>query len=502
MAARRIMIAASPFLNWRLIVHRILPLLLVISMLGGCTAEARVNRHLRRGEKYFEAGEYEKAKIEYMNIIRSDQKNAKAFQRMGAIWMEQGAPLRAGPFLVRARDLAPDDIDNRVSLARVFISVSALAEARKEALAVLEQAPANGDALMILAEASRAEEDRATFEQVLQKFPDRNTVAFHLATATFAIRKGDLSSAAQSFHSAVAADPKSAQAHAGLAALALSQKNNAQAGAELKTAAELAPLRSNQRIHYADFQAQTGARAEASESLKALTAKAPDYLPAWRLLAQIAASETKYDESLALLEKVFALDPDNLDARLVEVQVRTAKGEGAKVLEGLRHLDKMYPKVPALKLQLARAYLLNNNIADATSTLNDAIAAFPDFVEGKLLLAEIRLRTGEAPLVVTAMTELLKARPDIVPAQVMLADAYRAQGRLDEAANLFREQLKVSPEQCSCESCSGRNPAPTEQDRGGANCVSRKRCKVHLAMLLRRISWSIWILRRRRLNPR
>ena len=420
--------------------------LVVLMAVAGCSAEARKNRHLGRAEKYFEAGEFEKAKLEYLTVIRADQKNAKAFQRMAAIWLSQGSPMRAGGFLARTRELAPNDIDNRVNLARVYVSVNALAEARKEALAVLAEAPANGEALLILAEASRNADDLAAFDQALQKFPDHNTVAFHLATATLALRKNDLPSAEQSFQRAATADPKSSLAHAGLAALSLLKKDNTHAAEELRTAAELAPLRSNERIQYAEFLAQTGATAEAKESLKALTAKAPDYLPAWRLLAQIAFIEKKYDESLALLEKIFALDPDNLDARMVEVQVRTAQGDAAKALEQLQHLDKTYANVPTIKLQLARAYLLNNNPTDAAATLNKTIATYPEFLEAKLLLGDINLRTGEAAQVVTAMTELLKSRPGTIPAQMLLADAYRLQGRLDDAANVFREQLKVSPE--------------------------------------------------------
>ena len=267
----------------------------------------------------------------------------------------------------------------------------------------------------------------------------------HLATATLALRKNDLSSAEQSFQRAIAADPKSSLAHAGLAALSLFKRDIPHAAEELKTSAELGPLRSNQRIQYAEFQVQTGASAEAKESLKALTAKAPDYLPAWRSLAQIAFGEKKYDESLALLEKIFAFDPDNLDARMVEVQVRTAQGEVTKVQERLQHLDKTYPNVPSVRLQLARAFLQNNNATDAAAILNETITTYPEFVEAKLLLGDINLRTGQAPLVVTAMTELLKAHPGITPAQMLLADAYRLQGRLDDAANVFREQLKTTP---------------------------------------------------------
>jgi hypothetical protein len=45
---------------------RILIVLLAAATLAGWSVEARKALHLQRGEDYFKAGDYEKAKIEYM----------------------------------------------------------------------------------------------------------------------------------------------------------------------------------------------------------------------------------------------------------------------------------------------------------------------------------------------------------------------------------------------------------------------------------------------------
>ena len=107
----------------------------------GCSAEAKKSRLLERADRYFESGEYDKAKIEYLNVLRADPQNATAIRRLGTIWFEQGAPLNAAPFLLKARDLVPDDLEARTKLALVFMSAGQFAEARKEALAILERIP-------------------------------------------------------------------------------------------------------------------------------------------------------------------------------------------------------------------------------------------------------------------------------------------------------------------------------------------------------------------------
>ena len=89
---------------------RALAAILVACVAIGCSSEGKKSGFLKRGDRYFESGEYDKAKIEYLNVLRADPRNATAIRRLGTIWYEQGAPLNAAPFLLEARELAPDDL--------------------------------------------------------------------------------------------------------------------------------------------------------------------------------------------------------------------------------------------------------------------------------------------------------------------------------------------------------------------------------------------------------
>src|SRR4029077_10857508 len=151
-------------------------------------------------------------------------------------------------------------------------------------------------------------------------------------------------------------------------------------------------------------------------------------------------------ESLSLLENVFSRDPDNLEGRLLESDVRLGKGEKDEAIATLEQLNSSYPGSATIKYQLGRAYSLNNNPAQATVALQQAVAAKPDYAEAILLLGEINLRSGKPQAVVTAMEELRKNRPDLSQVRILLAVAYQFLGRLENAASLFREQLTISPE--------------------------------------------------------
>ena len=427
------------------IIPAITAISLVATTVGGCHLPGRAFRAKERAERYFKAGEYDNAKIEYLNLLRLDHENALAFQQLGLIWFEQGAPLRAIPFLLRERELAPNNVAPRAKLALAFMAIGQTGEARKEATSVLQLDPANPDAILLLADTSRSKEEIAATEQQLQTFPQKDSAVFHLASARLAMRRDSMADASAQIQQALALEPKSALAHSAMAYLYLLQKDSNRAGQEFKTAAELAPVRSNERIKYAEVQSAAGQIDQAKVSLQDITHKTPDYLPAWRELAQIAFTQKNYDESLSLLGNITSRDPDNPEARILQSQAWLAKGEPDKATAVLERLDTIYPNNAIIKFQLSNAYLGAKNPGQATAALQQAIATNPNFVEAILALAEINLRAGKPQAVIPAMTDLLKKRPDLFHARFLLANAYQALGKPEEAAAQFREEIRIDP---------------------------------------------------------
>ncbi len=296
---------------------RLIAILVMVLVTCSCTSEMKKSRYLARAERYFKAGEYDQAKIEYLRVLQIDSGNAVAYARCGAMWADEGVPLRAAAFLLKARELAPEDLDNRYKLALVYLQVGQTNEAFKEATEILKQAPANGPALAILAETSVTPEQKQAAEQELRKFPQHDNPYLEVANAALALRKGDLANAEVALNHALSLDPKCVQAHIGLAQVSLTKKDNARAGQELKAAADLCPVRSRERLTYAEFKMQTGDTEEAKSYLENLTKQARDFIGAWVLQARLAQSDKKYDEVAALLQNVFSRDPDNIEAQVI-----------------------------------------------------------------------------------------------------------------------------------------------------------------------------------------
>ncbi len=424
---------------------RIVSLALAATFIIACSKEAKKTRFLAEADNYFKTGNYDKAKVSYLNVVRLDPQNALAFERIGTMWLEDGSPLRAAAFLAKANEVAPKNDQNRIRLARCYLAIGRFADASKQALKVLEQAPDNGDAIIALTEAARSKEDIQTAEQHLEKYPKKDDISFHLASANLFLSSGDLAAAEKALRQALSVNPNSSAAHMALGDLYLLKKDQKQAAAEFKKAAELAPVRSIERLKYAAFMSAVGDTGETRRISTEMTKQAPDYLPGWTLLAELAFKDKKYDEALSLLENVFSRDPEYIDGHRLESQVLLAKGDTKKAIQVLERLDQTYSDTPLIKYELARAYLKNSNMNQAKVTLDQAISISPNYADAVLLLAEINLRSGHSEAVIEPMTRLLKRNPELRSAALLLAAAYGSLDRFDDAAVITGEQARLAP---------------------------------------------------------
>ena len=432
----------------RKFIHLVPPLivlLLVAITSAGCTAKLKASYHLRRANSYFDAGQYDKADIEYKNVLKNNPQDAQAWSRLGIIYYEEGRLGEAAQILIRAQQLATNNLEVRLKLGTIYLQAGKLKEAQDEAAFVLGKNPRDAQAPILLAEAG-ATNQIADIRQRLQRMSQpADSAPLEVALGVLALRQRDLKTAEADFKRAVALDPKFSDAFSGLGNLFVAQKDLKQADQAFKTAADLAPLRSGKVLQYAQFKIATGDSAAGKQLLDDLVKKAPDCLPAWITLAQLAANDKKYADAVTLLGNVLSRDPQNLEGVLLKGRLELQQGQAAEAIIDFERLSKAFAKMPLVFYQLAQAHLANNETDKAVDNLNQALTLDPKYADAILLLAEVQVRTGNAAPAITSLQQLLKQQPQIVPAQLLLADAYRIQGSLDGAVQIYRGLEKAYP---------------------------------------------------------
>ncbi len=414
-------------------------------LLSGCTAEARKARQLEKAEGFFRAGEFEKARLEYLNVLKADDKNSIAMERLATMWIDQGVPVRALPYLLRLKTVSPDNRGTRFKLAASLLAIGRISEARAEATAVLERWKDAADALFLLADSCRNLAEIEAASRALTTFPEKANARYLAASAVIQLLRGELDAARRGLQRAVITDPKSSDVHATLAKLHLREGDAVKAGEALKAAAEHAGPRSPATGRYAEFLFRTKGAKEAQDYLDGLLRQAPDYLPLRRLLANIALTEKKLDVAESQVKEMLARDRANVEAHLVHAQILLAKGEGKKAVAELEALHKQFPNFGVISLQLARAHLAERNPDQAFAVLEKGVPADPEHFESALALAELLIRRGKSEAAAQLLSGVLQLYPTLPQAQGMFITALRAMGRFDDAAKLVGEQIKQAP---------------------------------------------------------
>lgn len=422
-------------------------LALVVTIGGGCGKQAKKERYLSQANRDFAAEQYDRAEVNYVNVLKLVPLEPESITRLGLIYHTEGRLPQAYAFLKKAVELQPENLEARVKLGLTCLSFRNLKEAREQALTVLEKQPGNEEAFLLLANSVSNSAEIPQVVSLLESFgKKKDTAGYHVALATLYTREQETEKAEAEIKQALALDPKSSAAYQGLAAVYLMRKDLKQGEAAFKAAADLSPLRSPRRLFYAGFRVDAGATEDGKKILEEITSKAPDYVPAWTMLAQIAFAEGKYDDCSALLKRVGVRDPANYDALLLNGKLMLAKGERTNAIAQFERVISLYGPSPKAELELARAHLVNGDVNKCVTSLRTALASEPDLADALLMLADINLQRGESATAIQDLTQLVRRQPQVVEAHLALAEAYAAQKNFDESSAVLRRMIPLFPE--------------------------------------------------------
>ncbi len=93
-------------------------------------------------------------------------------------------------------------------------------------------------------------------------------------------------------------------------------------------------------MRLADFYVLLGKPDEAKRILTEITTKAPDDLPAWRLLAEINFTQGQLDAAGKAVGVILKKDPSDIDGRLLRGRVHLAKCETKEALQDFQSVIK------------------------------------------------------------------------------------------------------------------------------------------------------------------
>ena len=422
--------------------HRLaLTVLSVSALLGAsCSSNENASEALSSAEAHFDAGDYDRAEVEYLNALKADPTNATAMVRLGTIYLEQGRLARAFPLLRQARDTHPENVEARIKLGLVFLAASAVDEAAVEANAVLERDPRHAEAPLLLAESVRTPDRIARARQQLQDLlQNQQSAAILTALAVLDLKENKLDAAEQRLQQAQAADSAFVPALGALGALHAARGDTAKADQAFAAAAQRGGNRTPFRLSYARFRLQNRDLKGAREILDEAAKHAPDRLPVLQMQAEVMAAQGQREQSEAIVERILAREPTYLEAILLRARLLIAKREVASAVTLLEKASKDFPQAPMVQHQLGVAYAMSGDLNKAADRFQQALTLDPNHPDALVASAGINLSRGDPRTAITTLQPLVRQRPDLTVAVSLLAEAHRQAGQLEDALTHFRQ---------------------------------------------------------------
>ncbi len=407
----------------------------------GCSREAKRDRHLKKANRFYESKAFEKAEIEYRNALMFDRQNAFAWGRLGSIYFEQGKLVNSYQALSASLTVNPTNVPAQLMLLRICRDAHQVKRARGLSDTILKTEPGNDEALINLAETAVTDEEIADVKQRIANLRAKagDRAVYHVVNGVLSERDKNWKLAEEEFKAALTIDPKCLFAHGAYGNLLWIRGDIPAATREFEEEIKLSPADRFAQLRLAEFKMVTGAQQEATKMTEAICKEAPDFLPARSFLAVLAFQDKRYDDCAALVSKILADQPQDYRALLLQARLSLTRKNVPEAIEHLKAMTEVYARLPAVHLELAKAYALTNDVRNALLSIDKALVINPNVPEALLMKGEINMRTGDYRSAVEAYARLTNASPRNIPARFRLAEAHRLNGSTDEALDIYRK---------------------------------------------------------------
>lgn len=423
-------------------------LIVLAAILSGCSgAEARIDRHVQRGQEYLSRGRYPEARIEFRSALQIDRRNASAQYGLGRAALAMGYLQEAAEAFYQTMRLDPTNLQARLEVGNLLAGYpddESLKEAERLAGEVLAKDPASVEARMLTATIAITrrnwDEAQAILEQTIASAPQRIEPRLHLARY-FSLRaaveqeKRWQSAAESSYRQLAESNPRNPEARLALGEFLFSTGRPEEAEKELLSAVEADPVNKIALLALVRFcedrrkfdqaegylarlveldedkvegqsqiielRARAGRRSEAISEYRRLLRDNPDYLRGYSRLAELLIESGDVSGAAVEADRALRLSPQDTDALLVRGRLHTMAGRHVEALRDLDQVLRLEPSMPSALYFAAEAALRGNDPSRARMLANRLLSFSPRnpmglLMSARILLAENRPREAES----------------------------------------------------------------------------------------------------------
>lgn len=344
--------------------------------------------------------------------------------------------------------LNPLATDAKVALARLQLasghSDSSLALAEE----ALKSQPQNADARLVLVQGliSRGDLQRAQTElDALEgKFP--NSAAVQVQRGMLLGRQKHEAGARQAFERALALQPGSLEASAGLVALDLSTRRVDDAKKRVDDLVKNPGAKTPAVMLAARTYAAVGDLKTSEQLLRRILAGDPSYLGAYSALGQIYAKQGRLDAALAEFDALVQRDPKPVAALTLSGMILESQGKTADAQARFERAMQIDAAAPVAANNLAWLYAENGgNLDVALQLAQTAKRKLPDTAEVNDTIGYIYYKKNLPALAIPPLRASTEKDPNNAIYHYHLGLAYARAGENAQAVQSLNRALSIAP---------------------------------------------------------
>ena len=448
------------------LLQKLLIVTLTVSLLSACGGkEERKAKYLERGKSYLAEKNYDKAKIEFKNVLQIDPKDAKGYLFLGQVEEKQKDWAKAFGAYKKASELDPELIDPRIHLAQFYLAQASALKARKDdtgaanALGLVQEQikeirkidPKNAGMLTLEATlwANDGEKEKAVaqLEKVIAREPDLQSAAVLLSSLYD--QQGRAKDAEAVLIKAAKTNPDPVVLQQRLAMHYVRNKQNDKAEAVLRKIVENNPDELNYRISLASFLSKTNQIDKAEQVLDEAIAADPEDVHRYQLLAQFLASRKSKEAAIKKLRQFIKQQPDMTDLQLSLARLYLADKQKDKAMQALQALIDSQGVEPAgLKARVMLAQIIaGDNMDDARvpALLKEVLDENPRDNDALLLKGKLAANHKDYVGAINDFRSILKDQPNNTEVLQLLAAAHLGNKEKSLALDTLRRGVESNP---------------------------------------------------------
>ena len=394
-----------------------------------------------------QAGQLEKAELQYRQILALDPQHIDCLHNLGLIAHQRGKHAVAVALISNAialNDRIPN-FYNTLGIAEHAVGNldSAIGQYRKALSLNPNYAEAHNNLANGLKDQGRLDEAIQHYQRALILKPDFADAHNNLANVLK--RQGKFDEAAVGYRRALALKPNYPQALYNLANVFRAQGQLEAAIAQYEYALARYPDHAEAHNNLGNALAEQERWDEALEHFQQAIAVKPNYADAHNNLGTVLKKKGKLSEAVVHYERALALNPDYADAHNNMGSVLNEQGKLQEAVNRFERALALQPDKVEAHNNLGNALVKQGDLAKAVKHYEQSLALKPNVPEVHYNLGVALQRQGQIAQAVSHYRRALVLKPDSVDGQNNLGTVLKDQGKLEEALTQFRSILDHQP---------------------------------------------------------